>query len=104
VVKKVRKGRCGVCGVLRELFPFQRWGLCGRGLRGYSSDRGRSRCLWSTGAARMSTGLRVDDLVLWVGEVAAPEGAWALQGVGAGERAACFLWVRCATRFALHGC
>ena len=29
-------------------------------------------------------------VVDWIGEVAAPDGAWALQGVGAGGRAACF--------------
>ena len=38
----------------------------------------------------MSTGLRADNVVRWIGEVAAPDGAWALQSVGAGGRAACF--------------
>jgi len=33
-------------------------------------------------------------VVDWIGEVTAPDGAWALQGVGTGGRAACFLCVR----------
>ena len=33
-------------------------------------------------------------VVDWIGEVAAPDGAWALRGVGAGGRTACLLWVR----------
>jgi len=88
-------GRKGGFRGLRERFPFKRshGGLSGCGSRGCSSGRGRSRCLWSTGAARMSTGLRADDVVLWIGEVAAPDGAWAMQGVGAEGRAACFLRV-----------
>jgi len=39
-------------------------------------------------------GSGADDAVLWFRDVKAPDGAWALQGVGAEGRAACFLRVR----------
>ena len=81
---------------LRERFPFKRshGRLCGCGSRSCSSGHGRFRCLWSTDAAWVSPEWPADEVALWIGEVAATDGASEMQGVGAEGIAGCFIRAR----------